>query len=177
MKPRTKARSIALQVLYECDLTDHQPGTVLEERLAEDAIDDNLLEFIQTIINGVTPITHELDELIAQHAPEWPLDQVAVIDRNILRISLWEFAVEGCTPVKVAINEAIELAKMFGADSTPRFVNGVLGSLANRQNEIRQKFKKTLKDNQVKQPRPGFSPGLMGIFHIWPLKGRYLCFA
>jgi transcription antitermination protein NusB len=66
------------------------------------------------------------------------MDQVAVVDRNILRIALWEFAVADCTPVKVAINEAIELAKIFGSDSTPRFVNGVLGSLAARQNEIKQ---------------------------------------
>ncbi len=71
-----------------------------------------------------------LDGLIAKHAPEWPLDQVATIDRNIIRISLWEFAVYQKTPIKVAINEAVELAKVFGSDSTPRFVNGVLGSLA-----------------------------------------------
>jgi N utilization substance protein B len=83
-----------------------------------------------------------LDQFIGQHAPEWPLDQVAVIDRNILRIALWEFGVEKDTPIKVAINEAIELAKSYGSDSTPRFVNGVLGSLANRQNEIHQMFEK-----------------------------------
>jgi N utilization substance protein B len=100
------------------------------------------------------PITRQLDDFIAQHAPEWPLDQVAVIDRNILRIALWEFAVEGCTPVKVAINEAIELAKIFGADSTPRFVNGVLGSLANRQQEIRQKFKKITSNENGKTAHP-----------------------
>lgn len=140
MKPRTKARSIALQVLYECDLTDHLPGTVLQERLVEEEVESALVEFAQQIIMGVLPISNMLDQFIAEHAPEWPMDQVAVIDRNILRIALWEFAVEECTPIKVAINEAIELAKMFGADSTPRFVNGVLGSLANRQQEIRQKF-------------------------------------
>ena len=66
------------------------------------------------------------------------LDQVAVIDRNIIRIALWEFAIYGKTPIKVAINEAVELAKAFGSDSTPRFVNGVLGSLAVRQNDIKQ---------------------------------------
>ncbi|MEW6502798.1 MAG: transcription antitermination factor NusB [Chloroflexota bacterium] len=142
MKPRTKARSIALQVLYECDLTNHSPQAAMEESLKDETLDSNLVKFAYDIVNGVLPITRQLDDFIAQHAPEWPLDQVAVIDRNILRIALWEFAVEGCTPVKVAINEAIELAKIFGADSTPRFVNGVLGSLANRQQEIRQKFKK-----------------------------------
>jgi len=140
MKPRTKARSIALQVLYECDLTDHLPGVVLQERLQEDELEASLVEFAQQIILGVLPISLTLDQFIAEHAPEWPMDQVAVIDRNILRIALWEFAVAGCTPIKVAINEAIELAKTFGADSTPRFVNGVLGSLANRQQEIRLKF-------------------------------------
>jgi N utilization substance protein B len=66
------------------------------------------------------------------------MDQVATIDRNILRIALWEFAVYRNTPIKVVINEAVELAKTFGSDSTPRFVNGVLGSLADHQNEIRQ---------------------------------------
>jgi N utilization substance protein B len=140
MKPRTKARSIALQVLYECDLTNHPPGEVLQERLVEDELDPTLVEFAQQIIMGVLPISATLDLFIAEHAPEWPMDQVAVIDRNILRIALWEFAVADVTPVKVAINEAIEMAKYFGADSTPRFVNGVLGSLANRQQEIRQKF-------------------------------------
>lgn len=68
------------------------------------------------------------------------MDQVAVIDRNILRIALWEFAVAGVTPIKVAINEAIEMSKIYGSDSTPRFVNGVLGALANRQDEIHKAF-------------------------------------
>lgn len=129
-----------MQVLYECDLTDHLPGMVLQERLIDEALETSQVEFAQQIIMGVKPLSNLLDQFIAEHAPEWPMDQVAVIDRNILRIALWEFAVEGCTPIKVAINEAIELAKIFGADSTPRFVNGVLGSLANRQQEIQQKF-------------------------------------
>jgi N utilization substance protein B len=150
MKPRTKARSLALQVLYECDLTSHSAQAAMEERLKDETLDANLVKFAYDIINGVLPITQQLDDFIAQHAPEWPLDQVAVIDRNILRIALWEFAVEGCTPVKVAINEAIELAKIFGADSTPRFVNGVLGSLASRQQEIRQKFKKIIANEDEK---------------------------
>jgi N utilization substance protein B len=140
MKSRTKARCIALQVLYEQDMTTHLPGSIFEERLAEEPLDEALLEFSRQIIFGVLPITKELDDYIAQHAPEWPLDQVAVIDRNIIRMAMWEFAVQQCTPVKVAINEAIELAKYYGSDSTPRFVNGVLGALANRSNEIHQAF-------------------------------------
>ncbi len=145
MKSRTKARSVALQVLYEIDLTGHLPGEALNARLEDDPMEANLAEFTSQIVFGVYPLIEKLDDFIAQHAPEWPLDQVAVVDRNILRIALWEFAVAGCTPVKVAINEAIELAKLFGSDSTPRFVNGVLGALANRQNEIHQAFGALLK--------------------------------
>jgi N utilization substance protein B len=140
MKSRTKARGIALQALYEIDITGHSPPRVLEERLLDTPVDNELAVFISQIVMGVSSVVQPLDNLIAQHASEWPLDQVAIIDRNILRIALWEFAVQGITPLKVAINEAIELAKMYGSDSTPRFVNGVLGSLAARQNEIKQSF-------------------------------------
>ena len=142
MKPRTRARSIALQALYEIDIAGHPPGTVLEERIAESELDDKLTEFARQIVTGVIPLTEQLDHFIAQHAPEWPLDQIAIIDRNILRIALWEIAASDQTPLKVAINEAIELAKPYGSDSTPRFVNGVLGSLAARQSEIQQAFRK-----------------------------------
>ncbi|MFQ5616376.1 MAG: transcription antitermination factor NusB [Anaerolineales bacterium] len=142
MKLRTRARSIALQVLYEIDLVGHAPGTALEERLQESSMGKQLGEFSRQIVFGVLPMRDTLDQYITQHAPEWPINQVAIIDRNILRIALWEFAVFGKTPIKVAINEAVELAKIFGSDSASRFVNGVLGSLAARENEIRQAFKK-----------------------------------
>ncbi|MCB2179759.1 transcription antitermination factor NusB [bacterium] len=137
MKPRTKARSVALQALYELDLTDHQIGLVLENRFKEIELSPELQEFALEIVQGVAPIRGILDVHIAKHAPEWPIDQISIIDRNLLRIALWEFAIKGETPLKVAINEAIELAKKFGSDSTPRFVNGVLGSLAAQENEIR----------------------------------------
>jgi N utilization substance protein B len=142
MKPRTRARSTALQALYEIDIAGHPAGTVLEERIADSELDDNLAEFARQIVMGVMPLAKQLDHFIAQHAPEWPLDQIAIVDRNILRIALWEIAVSDQTPIKVAINEAIELSKTFGSDSTPRFVNGVLGSLATRQAEIQQSFRK-----------------------------------
>ncbi len=140
MKLRTKARAVALQVLFEYDLTGHLPGDVLEYRLAEEDLDDKSEAFSREIIQGVIPIIVSMDKIISEHAPEWPLEQVAAIDRNIIRLALWEFAVSKCTPVKVAINEAIELSKMYGSDSTPRFVNGVLGSLAARQEEISRHF-------------------------------------
>lgn len=141
MKPRTRARAIALQALYEADLVGHPIGTALEYRLVDVSLEDRLVKFTESIVRGVWPMKDDLDTFIAEHAPEWPLSQVAIIDRNILRISLWEFAVMGETPIKVAINEAVELAKTYGSDSSPRFINGVLGSLAARENEIRQAFK------------------------------------
>jgi N utilization substance protein B len=138
MKDRTRARGIALQALYELDITNHPVGTVLQERASDSGLDDDLLDFFRSIVLGVLPIRVELDRFIADHAPDWPLDQVAVIDRNILRMALWEFALAEDIPLKVAINEAVELAKTYGSESAPRFVNGVLGSLASRQNEIIQ---------------------------------------
>ena len=104
----------------------------------------SLAQFAHQIIFGILPLTSLLDTFIAKHAPESPLDQVATIDRNIIRIALWEFAVYKKTPLKVAINEAVELAKEYGSESTPRFVNGVLGSLASNQNEIQQSIQKYL---------------------------------
>ncbi|MDK1028742.1 MAG: transcription antitermination factor NusB [Anaerolineae bacterium] len=139
MKSRTRARSLALQALFEIDITNHPADEVFKARLEEKTISDELAEFSRQIIFGVLPLIDILDQIIAQYAPEWPLEQIAAIDRNILRIACWEFASpEGDTPIKVAINEAIELAKKFGSDSAPRFVNGVLGSLADHQQEIRQ---------------------------------------
>ena len=104
----------------------------------------NLQDFATEIVRGVTSIREILDSHIAEHAPEWPIDQISVIDRNLLRISLWEFAIDQSTPLKVAINEAVELAKMFGSDSSPRFVNGVLGSLAAQENDLRQSLKNAI---------------------------------
>lgn len=143
MKPRTRARSLALQVLYEVDMANHPPGDVFKLRLEEFPLTDDLTEFARQIIFGILPLTHELDQLIAKYAPDWPLDQIAAIDRNILRMALWEFAIQGETPIKVAINEAVELAKHYGSDSAPRFINGVLGSLAEHKHEIKQVINKT----------------------------------
>ncbi len=147
MKSRTRARSIALQVLYEMDIANHPPADILNQRLEETPLTDELADFSRQIIFGVLPLAQELDQIIAKYAPEWPLDQIAAIDRNILRVACWEFAVQGETPVKVAINEAVELAKMYGSDSAPRFVNGVLGSLVEHQHEIKQQLHSITKEN------------------------------
>jgi len=140
MKPHTRARWLALQVLYEFDVTKHPPGEIFQARLEDEvedaALTEEVIEFARKIVFGVIPLTQQLDEIIAAHATEWPLDQVAAIDRNIIRIAIWEYAVEKCTPKKVAINEAVEAAKTFGADAAPRFVNGVLGSLIGKVEQV-----------------------------------------
>jgi len=141
MKSRTRARSLALQVLYEIDIAQHSPTEVFRLRLEDMPLSEELAEFARQIIFGVLSLTKVLDHAIARYAPEWPLDQIAAIDRNILRMACWEFAVQRETPVKVAINEAVELAKMYGSDSTARFVNGVLGSLVEHQHELEQQLK------------------------------------
>jgi N utilization substance protein B len=141
MKARTRARSLALQALYEIDMAGHPPAEVYQERLEDEGLSEDLAEFVRQILFGILPLREKLDLIIARYAPEWPMDQIAAIDRNILRIAVWEFTLEKGTPVKVAINEAVELAKLYGSDSAPRFINGVLGSLAEHQNEITQQLK------------------------------------
>jgi N utilization substance protein B len=130
VKVRRRSRILALQALYEIDTTHHPAGTVLDQRLAEDPLPDEGEAFARELITGVMRHRAELDELIQHYAPEWPVDQMAVVDRNVLRIAIYEFSISKATPIKVAINEAVELAKLFGSDSAPRFVNGVLGALA-----------------------------------------------
>jgi transcription antitermination protein NusB len=130
VKVRRRSRILALQALYEIDTTHHPVGMVLDQRLAEDPLPDEGEAFARELITGVMKHQAELDELIQHYAPEWPVDQMAVVDRNVLRIAIYEFFISKVTPIKVAINEAVELAKLFGSDSAPRFVNGVLGALA-----------------------------------------------
>src|SRR5574337_429517 len=136
MKARRKARAVALQALYETDCTTHPAEQVIEQRLEEQPLSADLDDFARRLVAGVLSCADTLDQLIHEHASEWPLDQMAIIDRNILRMAIWEFAVDRQTPLKVAINEAVELAKLYGSDSAPRFINGVLGTLAAKETEI-----------------------------------------
>jgi len=127
---RRRGRKIAIQALYELDLTNHPPTQVIRARIEDEEFPLESAPFVHHLVFGVLQYKEHLDSLIQRYAPEWPIDQMSPIDRNILRMALFEFSVDGQTPVKVAINEAVELAKIFGSDSAPRFVNGVLGSLA-----------------------------------------------
>ena len=141
MRARHQARIVVLQALYEIDCTNHAPAVVLEQRFAVARLPTAAQDFARHLVSGVLEHQTVLDTFIHRHAPEWPLEQMAYIDRNILRVALFEFAIDGQTPVKVAINEAVELAKAFGSDSAPRFVNGVLGTLVERKGAIAQAVK------------------------------------
>jgi len=133
MASRHLSRSIAMQSLYEWDFSGKKGDL---EKIAEKNIeefgpgleDKNL---IWQIINGVTKHLISIDKIIEKAAPEWPLDQITIVDRNILRVGLYEllYADKKEVPPKVAINEAIELAKSFGGESSGKFINGVLGTV------------------------------------------------
>lgn len=134
---RKAARRAALEALFEIDSVSHQPGIVVDERLAAQEHGSHGAALLRWLVSGVVLNRNELDSLIAKYAPEWPVDQLAIIDRNVLRLALYEIgAADTETPPKVVINEAVELAKLFGGDSSPRFVNGVLGAALD---EIRSK--------------------------------------
>jgi N utilization substance protein B len=128
MMPRRKARGLALQVLYELDTTRHSAEEVLARLVYDESVDEQMYDFTSTLVYGVREHRRQLDAIIAKHAPSFPVETMAVIDRNIIRIALYEMLHETDTPEKVSINEAVELAKQFGADSSPRLVNGVLGA-------------------------------------------------
>ena len=140
MQPRRRARGVALECLYEIDCANHQADAVLTLRLENAELSPGAAKFATNLVMGVVGHLQAMDRLIAKYAPEWPVNQMAIIDRNVLRIAIYELAVDGNTPVKVAINEAVELAKLYGADSSPRFVNGVLGSLVSHIDAIREKL-------------------------------------
>lgn len=128
MKQRRLARAVALQALFEIDSVNHPVDRVLADRIDEEKVTDDGAAFARELVQGVIGDKVELDALITQFAPEWPVDQLAIIDRNVLRLAFYELRNLGEVPVKVAINEAVELAKTYGSDSAPRFVNGVLGA-------------------------------------------------
>jgi N utilization substance protein B len=143
MQPRRRARGVALETLYEVDCVGHAAGAVLSERLQDEPLSTSAASFASELVHGVLRNQAVIDQLIALYAPEWPVDQMAIIDRNVLRIAIFELAVDDSAPVKVAINEAVELAKLYGSESSARFINGVLGTLVERLDAIRARLGQT----------------------------------
>jgi len=127
---RRKARALALQALYEVDSVGHEVEGVLTRLLAEGGLSEENANFTRELVSGVIQNREKIDLNIQSLAPAWPLEQIPVVDRNILRLAIFEILLDNKVPVKVAINEAVELAKTFGSDNSSRFVNGVLGSVS-----------------------------------------------
>jgi N utilization substance protein B len=128
--PRHRARELVLQALYEADVAGHESPGTLDRLIEEEGLPAPDARFARKLLAGVTEHREEIDAAIERTAPLWPAEQLAPVDRNILRIAIREFLVDNLTPVRAAINEAVELAKSFGSENSPRFVNGVLGSLS-----------------------------------------------
>jgi len=127
---RRKARAIALQALYEIDSAGHEAPEVVTRLLADEGLSEENAAFIRELVGGVIQHREVIDSNIQQFAPAWPIEQIPVIDRNIMRLAIFEILLDNKVSVKVAINEAVELAKKFGSDSSAKFVNGVLGSVS-----------------------------------------------
>lgn len=126
---RSIARRASLQVLYELDTTRHPIGEVLNTHIQERPDSSDVRRIITSLVRGVVEHRESLDEFIQRYAPEWPIEQVAVVDRNILRIAVYEYAIQKRAPIPVIINEAVQLAQVFGAENSHGFVHGVLGSI------------------------------------------------
>jgi transcription antitermination protein NusB len=135
-RERSAARWLALQVLYEVDSTHHLRGEVLTHHLGRYDLLPVTREYTYKLVNGVLDNQPLLDQILQTVATEYPLDQVAVIDRNLLRIAVYEYSLLGHLPIGVVTDEAVRLAKHFGADSAPRFVNGVLGGVFANKTEL-----------------------------------------
>ncbi|MEZ4667379.1 MAG: transcription antitermination factor NusB [Anaerolineae bacterium] len=132
---RSAARRVALQILYELDCVAHPVGEVIANRLQEEDVPRKVQKYVHTLAEGVIANLPALDTFIQRYASEFPLDQVAIVDRNILRMAVFELAAQQNTAISVIIAEAMELANLYGAEGSLRFVNGVLGAIANENTD------------------------------------------
>ncbi|MFC2044232.1 transcription antitermination factor NusB [Chloroflexota bacterium] len=127
---RRKTRALVIRAMYEVDSSGHKEDEVLARILEEDKPPEDSVDFARELVRGIVQNKATIDEKIKMFAPAFPIEQIAIVDRNILRLAIFEILLDNKVPVKVAINEAVELAKIFGSDSSSRFINGVLGSVS-----------------------------------------------
>lgn len=127
---RRKARTLAIQTLYEVDSAGHGVEETLNRLLNGQSLSEENTTFVRQLASGVIQNKEKIDRNIQSFAPAWPINQIPIVDRNILRLAIFEILLDNKVPVKVVINEAVELAKTFGSDNSPKFVNGVLGSVS-----------------------------------------------
>ena len=133
---RRQARITALQTLYEYDTAHHDVDTVLQRHMDERRLSSRVAEYAGELAHGVLEHLEAIDNTIQEVAPEWPIAQMARIDKNILRLAIYEILYNNAVPARAAINEAVELAKRFGGDTSSRFVNGVLGAIVGQSVEL-----------------------------------------
>ena len=127
---RRRARRLALQALYEINSSGHKAEKVVNQLLADGDLSEENADFTRELVSGVIQNKDKIDEHIKRFAPAWPIDQIPAVDRSILRLAIFEILIDNKVPMKVAINEAVELAKTFGSDNSSKFVNGVLGAVS-----------------------------------------------
>jgi transcription antitermination protein NusB len=129
---RHQARVLALQILYEVDLAAHDVAEVLPRTIETEEAPPELAAHVARLVDGVTAAQVEIDAMLAKAAPAFPVAQLPLVDRNVLRIAIYELTREAAVPPKVAINEAVEIAKRFGGPNSSKFVNGVLRTILDR---------------------------------------------
>ena len=127
---RHKGRVVALQALFELDAVGHEPEHVVDNILDGFVAAPEVKTFALELVQGVLANREQIDKVIVDTAPAFPIDQLAVVDRNILRLAIYEILLDNKVPMRAAINEAIELAKEYGGENSPKFINGVLGSVS-----------------------------------------------
>jgi N utilization substance protein B len=127
---RRRARELAFQALYEVDSAGHEAEETVNRLLAGEGFSGENANFTRELVSGVIQNKEKIDKSIQGFAPAWPIKQIPMVDRNILRLAIFEILIDNKVPVKVAINEAVDIAKVFGGDNSSRFVNGVLGSVS-----------------------------------------------
>jgi len=127
---RHKGRVVALQALFELDAVGHEPEHAVDNILDGFVAAPEVKTFALELVQGVLANREQIDKVIVDTAPAFPIDQLAVVDRNILRLAIYEILLDNKVPMRAAINEAIELAKEYGGENSPKFINGVLGSVS-----------------------------------------------
>ncbi len=185
MANRHLSRSVVLQTLFERDFNESRPSdikNILKRNIDEFALGLEDFKFAEALINGIIKNEKKIDKIIEKAAPEWPISQIAAVDRNVLRIGLYEllFGNKKEVPYKVAINEAIELAKAFGGESSGKFVNGVLGTVFTESGGKEEKEKKLIEENLAgaiiyrKEEKETYFLFVHDVFGYWTLSKGHL---
>src|SRR3990167_6843441 len=148
---RHLSRTVAMQSLYEWDFHQEKPILEISERVMGPVEKDIDVEYLNRVVEGTMKNLKLIDSLIEQAAPEWPLEQISVIDKSILRLASYELLKDKDIPPKVAINEAVEIAKTFGGENSSKFINGVLGTLYRQSDRfVEEEEKPSIEQKEAK---------------------------